>query len=99
MIDYRRHHVGNSEAAMRRSVLLLLASVLICAPVIARQGGTTKPLEIYVVDVEGGKADLWVTPAGQTLLIDTGSPGARDVGRIQEVMAAAGVTKLDYLLS
>jgi len=58
-----------------------------------------KPLEIYVVDVEGGKADLWVTPAGQTLLIDTGNPGARDVDRIMEVAAAAGVTKLDYLIS
>jgi competence protein ComEC len=57
-----------------------------------------KPLEIYVIDVEGGKADLWVTPSGQSLLIDTGSPGGRDTDRIMEVMAAAGVTKLDYLL-
>ena len=32
-------------------------------------------LEIYFVDVEGGQATLFVTPKGQSLLIDTRWPG------------------------
>ncbi len=57
------------------------------------------PLTIYVVDTEGGKAALWIAPSGQTVLIDSGSPGARDVGRLMEAIAAAGVTRIDYLIS
>jgi beta-lactamase superfamily II metal-dependent hydrolase len=68
------------------------------AALLAAQGAPPKTLDIYVVDTEGGKADLWVTPAGQTLLIDTGSPGGRDTDRILEVMTAAGVKQIDYLL-
>ena len=43
-----------------------------------------KALHIYFVDVEGGQATLFVTPAGQSLLIDTGWPGneGRDADRI-----------------
>ena len=38
-------------------------------------------LEIYLIDVEGGGASLFVSPEGETLLIDTGNGGeaaARD---------------------
>jgi competence protein ComEC len=58
-----------------------------------------KPLDIYVVDTEGGKATLFVSPSGETVLIDTGNPGARDLDRIMEVISGAGVTKIDYLIS
>ena len=58
-----------------------------------------KPLEIYVVDPEGGKAALWIAPSGETVLIDSGNPGERDLGRIKEMFAAAGVTRIDYLVS
>ena len=43
-------------------------------------------LDIYLIDVEGGGATLFVSPAGETLLIDTGNGGqraARDTRRIQ----------------
>jgi beta-lactamase superfamily II metal-dependent hydrolase len=98
-LQVRRHPARSTDLKVRSpSVLLLSAAVLLfLAPWLSAQSAS-KPLEIYVVDVEGGKADLWVTPSGQTLLIDAGSPGDRDVNRILEVMNAAGVTKLDYLL-
>ena len=68
---------------MKRKLIALSSVLVLAAGLLAAQTRpVTKPLEIYVVDVEGGKADLWVTPAGQTLLIDTGNPGARDVDRI-----------------
>ena len=50
-------------------------------------------LDIYVVDTEGGKAALYVSPLGETVLIDTGNPGARDGDRIMDVLEAAGVRK------
>ena len=35
------------------------------------------PLRIFWVDVEGGAATLVITPAGESILIDTGNPGDR----------------------
>ena len=55
-------------------------------------------LEIYLVDVEGGGATLFVSPESETLLIDTGNGGeaaARDAGRIRAAMRDAGVTEID----
>lgn len=73
---------------------------------------TRSTLDIYFVDVEGGQATLIVTPAGETLLVDTGFPGAgggfgavsgdpekaRDANRILAAARAAGVTRIDNLL-
>jgi beta-lactamase superfamily II metal-dependent hydrolase len=58
-----------------------------------------QPLTIYVTDTEGGKTALWIAPSGQTVLIDSGSPGTRDLDRLMDVVAAAGVTRIDYLIS
>ena len=59
-------------------------------------------LDIYVIDVEGGNATLFVTPAHDSLLIDTGNAGpvasVRDAGRILEAMKAAGVQQIDHLI-
>ncbi len=57
------------------------------------------PLTIYIIDTEGGKAALWIAPSGQTVLIDSGSPGGRDLNRLMEAVSAAGVTRIDYLIS
>lgn len=57
-------------------------------------------LEIYFVDVEGGQATLFVTPEGQSLLIDTGWPGnaGRDADRIVAAAKKAGLSKIDFVL-
>jgi beta-lactamase superfamily II metal-dependent hydrolase len=55
-------------------------------------------LEIHWIDVEGGAATLVVTPKGESLLMDTGFPGARDAGRIAQTLKAAGVRRIDHLL-
>ncbi len=57
-------------------------------------------LRIYFVDVEGGQATLFVTPAKQSLLIDTGWPAneGRDADRIVAAAKNAGITKIDYVL-
>jgi competence protein ComEC len=57
-------------------------------------------LQIYFIDVEGGQSTLFVTPAGQSLLIDTGWPGnaARDADRIVAAAMYAGISRIDYVL-
>ena len=55
-------------------------------------------LNIYWVDVEGGAATLIVTPAGQSILIDSGNPGTRDAGRIHELATKiAGLKIINFL--
>jgi competence protein ComEC len=79
------------------SVLLLILSLAATAP-----AQTRKTLDIYVVDVEGGNATLFVTPSGESLLIDTGNLGPvaapRDAGRIMAAMKDAGVQQIDHLI-
>ena len=67
-------------------------------------------LDFYIIDVEGGKAVLVVTPARQAMLIDAGWPGLqdekfqtvkitdRDTDRIVRVVRAAGVKQVDYFV-
>ncbi|RRA50014.1 ComEC/Rec2 family competence protein [Acidipila sp. EB88] len=55
---------------------------------------------MFFIDVEGGQATLFVTPAGRSLLIDTGWPGnaGRDADRIVSAAQAAGLTRIDAVL-
>jgi len=67
---------------------------------LAAQGRRT--LDIYVVDVEGGNGTLFVTPSGESLLIDTGNGGAaavRDAERIAAAVKDAGLTRIDHLIT
>src|SRR2546427_9954492 len=62
----------------------------------------SKNLEIYVVDVEGGNATLFISPSGESLLIDTGNAGAaaaRDAGRIMAAAKDAGLQQIDHLIT
>jgi competence protein ComEC len=59
-------------------------------------------LDVYVIDVEGGNATLFVWPSHESLLIDTGNAGAaapRDAGRILEATKAAGLQQIDHLIT
>ena len=58
-------------------------------------------LNIYTIDVEGGNATLFVSPSGESLLMDTGYGGAaaaRDAGRIMEAVRDAGLRQIDRLI-
>ncbi len=59
-----------------------------------------RDLQAYFIDVEGGQSTLFVTPTGQSLLIDTGWPGneGRDADRIAAAAKKAGIRKIDYVL-
>src|SRR5499433_3593474 len=85
------------EDSMRASLAILSALLLSTASAAAQQRTT---LDIYVTDVEGGNATLFVTPAGESVLIDTGNlnGAVRDVGRIMEAVRDAGLTQIDHLI-
>ena len=80
--------------AMKTLRLAALAAAL--AAVLPAAG----KLEIFCIDVEGGKATLWVAPSGESMLVDAGWPGHnhRDAERIAAAAKAAGVKKIDYLV-
>ena len=76
----------------------LLAFALLLGCNVSAQESTG--LDVYWVDVEGGAATLIVTPAGQSILIDSGNPGTRDANRIHEVATKqAGLKKIDFLIT
>jgi competence protein ComEC len=61
-----------------------------------------KNLDIYVIDVEGGKAVLLVSPTGQSMLIDAGWPASNNrtasTDRIVEAARVAGLKRIDNLV-
>ncbi len=84
---------------MKRLAVTGAAIVALTGALGAQRGTPAKPLDIYVVDTEGGKAALWVTPAGQSVLIDSGNPGNRDLDRLMAAITDAGVKQIDFLIS
>jgi glyoxylase-like metal-dependent hydrolase (beta-lactamase superfamily II) len=86
---------------MRLTIVFLLGLCLAGA-VLVGQAQSRKTLDIYVVDVEGGNATLFVAPSGKSVLIDTGNGGAaasRDAGRIMAAVKDAGLTQIDDLIT
>src|SRR6202049_2075146 len=100
---------------MRKMLPLLVAAALFVPVSLAhaQQPQVQKPLDIYFIDTEGGQATLFVSPSGQSMLVDTGFPGnqgaatpaeanapgiTRDADRITAVLKQANVTVLDYVV-
>jgi beta-lactamase superfamily II metal-dependent hydrolase len=78
----------------------VLVSPLCLVALLARAGLADRTLDIYWNDVEGGGATLIVTPAGESVLIDSGNPGVRDSGRIHKTAAqAAGLKTVDHYVT
>ena len=85
---------------MRTRFALAIAVALALAPIAIQ--AQRKALDIYVVDVEGRNATLFVTPSGQSVLIDTGNGGnaaMRDAERILAATRDAGLTQIDHLIT
>jgi competence protein ComEC len=57
-------------------------------------------LRVYAIDVEGGKSTLFVSPSGESMLVDTGYGGNhdRDADRILAAAHDAGIHQIDYLV-
>jgi len=66
---------------------------------VAQAGATDRRLDIYFIDVEGGASTLFVTPSGESLLVDSGSHNndGRDRDRVLKVARqVAGLKRIDH---
>jgi beta-lactamase superfamily II metal-dependent hydrolase len=82
---------------MRAAIISALALLSVIAGLAAQTQDRT--LDIYFIDTEGGQSTLYVGPTGESLLVDTGNAGERDLGRIVETLNAAGVRQIDHMWS
>ncbi len=73
-----------------------------CVLALAAAPLPAKNLEIYLIDVEGGKSVLLVSPSGQSMLFDVGWPASNNrqasTDRIARVVNAAGLKRIDLLV-
>ena len=92
---------------MRHLFAFILPVVLLAAQLVPHlrgpayaQGQPGKTFDTYVIDVEGGEATLFVSPSGESLLVDTGWAGfdGRDAERILAVAGRAGIKQIDHLV-
>ncbi len=79
-----------------RTVLLRVITTVVVATLALVPTLGQEALQVFFVDVEGGQATLFVSPSGESLLIDSGFPGERDAGRIAAAARDAGVEQIDY---
>jgi len=93
--------VSRADAILPRRITFLatrIAGVLLfaCASLLA----AADDLRVYAIDVEGGKSTLYVSPTGESMLVDTGYGDYhnRDADRIAAAAQAAGVKQIDYLV-
>jgi len=82
-----------------RKFLFVLSTLAVCTmPMVpSAQAPAGKTLDMYFIDTEGGQSTLFMSPSGQTLLVDAGNAGERDLNRILEVLKLAGVKQIDHL--
>lgn len=91
---------------MRHPSVLVLSVAALCTGLLAdsqalQADQKTGTLDIYFIDVEGGAANLLVTPEGESLLIDSGYPDnqGRDLNRIVKVAKdVAGLSRIDHAM-
>ena len=80
----------------------ILGAVALAAVLVGAQGRVARTFDIYLIDVEGGNATLFVSPSGESLLMDTGNGGqaaARDADRIMAAVADASLMQIDHLVT
>jgi beta-lactamase superfamily II metal-dependent hydrolase len=85
---------------MHKTLVVMAAALCIAYPI--AQTRASRTLDIYVVDVEGGNATFFVSPSGESVLIDTGNGGPaaiRDADRIMAVVKESGITQIDTLIT
>lgn len=87
---------GNRNVSTK--FVLAIAAPVVAAMLAVPLFAQSKNLQIYFIDVEGGQSTLFVTPSGESVLVDTGSPGDRDAARIAAAAKDAGVKQIDHLL-
>jgi beta-lactamase superfamily II metal-dependent hydrolase len=95
-----RFRTRRPASSLARTAGIILGLLFLSSSWAVSSDTPQKALHIFFVDVEGGQATLFVTPAGESLLIDTGWPGdnGRDADRIVAAAKKAGISRINYVL-
>jgi beta-lactamase superfamily II metal-dependent hydrolase len=99
--DFLRHGDDRLNPAAKRATRdndMRFSGILTCLALVAGVLPAADTLDIYVLDVEGGKAMIVRSPSGRTLLIDGGMPNARDLGRVAAAAEALHIQSFDVHL-
>src|SRR6187399_3787165 len=88
---------GSPRSSRMRAVVVTALCVAVAAVLGVAAQNRAGTLTIYYIDTEGGQSTLFVGPAGDSLLVDTGNAGERDLGRIAETLRSAGVSRIDHM--
>jgi len=76
--------------------------LIVTALLLAASAFGAKTLDVHLIDVEGGKSLVIVSPSGESMLIDVGWPASpqreASTDRIVEAAKAAGLKQIDYLV-
>src|SRR5262245_18250214 len=94
--------VSTCGVGVRNKSGVCAVAVVVAACVAVAAQPRAGELRIYVIDVEGGSATLFVAPSGESVLIDTGNDGAaagRDAVRIVAAVKDAGLSQIDHLIT
>jgi beta-lactamase superfamily II metal-dependent hydrolase len=78
------------------AVTATLALTVMVATAVRADDAAQRALNVYFIDVEGGQATLFVTPSGESLLIDTG--WADSAKLIAATVRQAGLQRIDYVV-
>jgi competence protein ComEC len=81
-----------------KTLFLFLALAVFAASLSAQTHAQRSTLDIYVIDVEGGNAVLFVTPANESVLIDSGRDGV-SASRIVAAAEDAGLSQIDHAIT
>ena len=83
-----------------RALVIVLLTLVFLPTWPSAQAPAEKTLDVYFIDVEGGHATLYVSPSGQSMLVDAGYSGfgGRDADRIVAAATRAGLKQIDYLV-
>jgi beta-lactamase superfamily II metal-dependent hydrolase len=99
--EMRLHQLKMNRFVLSALGVFAMAAIMtVRAMSAAAAGSAFAELRVYFIDVEGGQSTLFITPSGESLLIDSGWPGNnyRDANRIASVAKQAGVRRIDYVL-
>jgi len=85
-------------ALRTKSLFLFFAFTIIAASLSAQTHAQRSTLDIYLIDVEGGNAVLFVTPSNESVLIDSGREGV-SASRIVAAAKDAGLSQIDHAIT
>jgi|Deesub1362A_J573_1020465.scaffolds.fasta_scaffold00317_41 competence protein ComEC len=79
-----------------RGIIIKFILFVLCLSLIPIPSVPSSPLYIHFIDIGDGDSTLIITPSGENILIDTGSP--LSVNRLIKYLRSLGIERIDHLI-